>query len=313
MSTSKTLRWSAAVGCLALSFALASVTLQAASAQQSFPTADAAAEALVRAVKSGDEQTLRNIFGTEGSKLLSSGDTVADAQNRAAFGKAYDEAHRLARDGEARVTLVVGKDDWPLPIPLVEHDGRWHFDTRAGADEILERRIGRDELATMQTCLAIVDAEHEYATRHLDRDGVPVYAARVASRVGHHDGLYWPAKESETPSPLGALLAKAADEGYSAARSLAPYHGYYYRILTRQGNGAAGGARDYYVKDRLIGGFAILAYPARYGASGIMTFLVGQDGAIYAKDLGARTHAIAASLTAFDPDASWKREERQGQ
>lgn len=293
--------------------ALACMAAQAEPPQRSFESAEAGVQALVQAVKSGDEDALRAIFGAEGSKLLSSGDVVADAANRAAFARAYDEAHALTHEGDARATLVVGKDAWPLPIPLVEQKRRWHFDTRAGADEILGRRIGRNELAAMQTCLAIVDAEHDYATQDLDRDGVPEYAARLASSAGQHDGLYWPQADGAKPSPLGALLAKAADEGYpeSAADRLQPYHGYYYRILTRQGKAAAGGARDYFVKGRLIGGFAVMAYPARYGASGVMTFMVDPNGVIFEKDLGAKTHAAAASIAAFDPDPSWKREERQ--
>ncbi len=280
-------------------------------AQQSFATPEEGAQALARAMKAGDERALRAIFGAEGSKLLRSGDAVADAQNREKFNNAYAEANTLQHEQDARATLVVGKDNWPLPIPLVRQDDRWHFDTRAGADEILKRRIGRNELAAMQTCQAIADAEHEYAARHLDSDGVPVYAARITSHPGARDGLYWPDHPSEAPSPLGALLAKAADEGYpqSATGSLEPYHGYYYRILTRQEGSAPGGRRDYAVKGKLLGGFAVLAYPARYAVSGIMSFMVGADGAVYAKNLGIQTHSMVASLTAFDPDASWKREE----
>lgn len=283
----------------------------AAPVQRTFDSAEAGAQALAQAVKARDENALRAIFGQEGSKLLGSGDAVADAQSREKFDKAYDEANKLVPDGDAKAMLVIGKDEWPMPIPLVRQGDRWRFDTQAGADEILKRRIGRNELAAMQVCLTIVDAEREFAARHLDANGIPVYATRFASTQGKHDGLYWPTTGSETPSPLGSLLAKAADEGYkeAGAKQLQPYHGYYYRILTRQGKDAPGGRRDYLLRGKMIGGFAVFAYPARHGASGIMSFLVSDDGQIYAKDLGMRTKSAGAAFAAFNPDQSWKREE----
>jgi hypothetical protein len=284
----------------------------AAASQQSFESPQAGVTALIKAVKANDVSALRAIFGPEGSKLLSSGDAVADAHSRATFSKAYDEANKVVLESEAQATLVIGKDEWPMPIPLVKYPDGWRFDTVKGEDEILKRRIGRNELETMQVCLAIVDAEREYAARHLDSGGVPVYASRFTSSQGKRDGLYWPAQANEAPSPLGALLANAADEGYAHPGVLRrePYHGYYYRILTGQGEDAPDGARDYLVKGKMIGGFAVIAYPARYGASGVTSFLVNHDGVIYQKDLGQNTKTVAATITTFNPGAGWKKPEQ---
>lgn len=284
----------------------------AASSQQSFESPQAGVTALIKAVKANDKPALRAIFGPEGSKLLSSGDAVADAHSRATFSKAYDEANKVVLEGEAQATLVVGKDEWPMPIPLVKYPDGWRFDTVKGKDEILERRIGRNELETIQVCLAIVDAEREYAARHLDSDGVPVYASRFTSHPGKRDGLFWPTQANEAPSPLGALLATAADKGYARQGVLRrkPYHGYYYRILTGQGEDAPDGTRDYLVKGKMIGGFAVIAYPARYGASGVTSFLVNHDRVIYQKDLGPNTKTVAAAITTFNPGAGWKKSEQ---
>ncbi len=284
----------------------------AAVAQRAFESPQAGVTALIKAVKANNKHTLRAIFGSEGNKLLSSGDAVEDAHNRAVFSKAYDEAHKVVLEGEMQATLVIGKDEWPMPIPLVKYPDGWRFDTVKGEDEILKRRIGRNELETMQVCLAIVDAEREYAAGHLDSDGVPVYASRFTSSQGKQDGLYWPTQANEAPSPLGALLAVAADEGYARPGVLRrnPYHGYYYRILTAQGEGAPDGARDYLVKGKMIGGFAVIAYPARYGASGVTSFLVNHDGVIYEKDLGPNTKTVAAEITTFNP-VGWGHALRQ--
>lgn len=287
-------------------------TLSFAAPQQYFESPQTGVTALIKAVKANDEAALRAIFGPEGSKLLSSGDAVADANNRAKFIKAYDEANKVVPDGEAQATLVIGKDEWPMPIPLVRSPGGWRFDTVKGKDEILKRRIGRNEIFTMQVCLAIVDAEREYAARHLDSGGVPVYASRFASSPGRHDGLYWPTQANEAPSPLGALLASATDEGYSQSGVLQhqPFHGYYYRILTSQGADAPDGARDYLVKGKMIGGFAVIAYPARYEASGIKSFIVNHDGETYEKDLGQNTKTVAEAIKAFNPGQGWKKSEQ---
>jgi hypothetical protein len=196
-----------------------------------------------------------------------------------------------------------------MPIPLVKKGNVWQFDTRQGAQEILQRRIGRNELAAIQVCLAIVDAEREYAAADIDRDGLPEYARKFTSTPRKRDGLFWRVNEGEPPSPLGPLLAAAAQEGYfrPATRTLEPYHGYFYRIMTAQGKDAAGGAHSYIVKGKLVGGFAVIAYPARYGNSGIMSFIVNQDGVVYEKNLGTNTAAIASRMKRFNPDASWKR------
>jgi len=277
---------------------------------QSFASPEAGAQALVQAAKTNDLSALEAILGADGRLLLHSGDDVADARNRQLFGAAYDEAHKLVPNGNASETLVVGKDQWPMPIPLVKRGDAWVFDTQAGAEEILRRRIGRNERSAMRVGEAIVAAEHQYATEHLDSAGIPVYTARLASSPGRHDGLYWPTSAAEQPSPLGPLLAAAANEGYNGteAAPLAPYHGYYYRILTSQGEAAAGGARDYFIHGKLIGGFAVLAYPAGYHASGVKSFVLDDTGAIYSKDLGEDTQQIAASMTSFEPDASWKQD-----
>lgn len=288
---------------------LASAATAGAAAQLTFASPQEAVDTLARAMKANDPKALHALFGPDADELISSGDSVADAHNRNVFNTAYAEAHRLDVEGDAQATLVIGRDEWPMPIPLVSEGGRWRFDTQKGANEILARRIGRNELSAMKTCLAIMDAEREYATRDLDADGVPEYAAHFVSQPGKRDGLYWPTSGNEAASPLGALLAAAADEGYTqpGADTLEPYNGYYYRILTRQGKNAKGGARDYEVKGKLMGGLALLAYPARYGASGFATFMVSDDGAIYEKNLGPETQAFVAAITAFDPDASWKK------
>ncbi len=295
----------------ALGLAFISPAESFADAQQSFESPEAGVSALIKAVKENDEPALRAIFGRKGSKLLSSGDPVADARSRAMFNKSYDEAHKVVLDGETQATLVLGKDEWPMPIPLVKHPDGWRFDTVKGKDEILKRRIGRNEIGAMKVCLAIVDAEREYASRHLDSDGVPVYASRFTSSPGKRDGLFWLTQANEAPSPLGALFGSAADEGYalSGVMQQAPYHGYYYRILTGQGENAPNGARDYVINGKMIGGFAILAYPARYRASGVMSFLVNYDGVIYENDLGKKTGTVAAAITIFNPGSGWNKVE----
>ena len=289
--------------------AMAPVAQAATAAQKSFASPETGITALVEAVKANDQPMLRGILGPHGKKLISSGDTVADQQSREAFIKAYSEANKLVFEGETQAVLVIGQDEWPMPIPLVKSPAGWRFDTPQGEKEILTRRIGRNELAAIQVCLAIVDAAHEYAALDVDGDRIPEYAPQFVSTPGKHDGLYWQTKENEPPSPLGPLLAAATSEGYtdSISRPLAPYHGYFYRILTKQGNDAPGGAHDYLIRGHMIGGFAVIAYPARYGVSGIMSFLVNQDGVVYEQNLGKNTTAIASKMTTFNPDASWRQ------
>lgn len=288
--------------------AMAPGVLAATAAQRSFVSPEAGITALVEAVKANDQPMLRGILGPQGKKLISSGDEVADQQSREAFIKAYSEANKLVPEGDQQAVLVIGQDEWPMPIPLVKSPAGWRFDTPQGEKEILTRRIGRNELAAIQVCLAIVDAAQEYATLDVDGDRIPEYTPRFVSRLGKHDGLYWQTKADEPLSPLGPLLAAATREGYtnSASKTLAPYHGYFYRILTKQGKDAPGGARDYLLNGHMIGGFAVIAYPARYGVSGIMSLMVNQDEMVYEQNLGQNTAAIASKITTFNPDASWK-------
>lgn len=290
--------------------ALAVAALPATAAQMRFASPEAAVSALFEAVKSDDQSALLAIFGPDGSKLIRSGDSVADESSREKFIQAYGEGNKIVREADKRAELLIGKDGWAMPIPLVKlHDGRWRFDTRAGAEEVLARRIGRNELAAIEVCLAIVDAEREFAARDSDGDGLREYAARFRSSPGKRDGLYWPTKERELLSPLGPLLAAAAKDGYTRLNSkvLQPYHGYFYKLLTKQGRSAPGGAYSYFVDGQMVGGFALIAYPARYGASGIMSFIVNQDGLVFEKNLGKNTAAIAAKVTTFNPDPTWKR------
>jgi hypothetical protein len=276
--------------------------------QQTFATPDAAVEALVAANRADAPKEIVKILGPEGRKLVYSGDRIADRAGRARFLANYDAAHKIVTEGD-KATLVVGTDEWPMPIPLVKEGAAWRFDPKAGEEEILNRRIGRNELNTIQVCRAIVDAQREYASKDRRGDGLLEYAAKFGSSPGQHDGLYWKVEPGEEESPLGALVASAHAEGYggkSRTGKQRPYHGYFYRILTRQGKDARGGAYDYMVNGHLFGGFALVAFPARYGDSGVMTFIVNQDGIVYQKDLGFDTDALARRMNEFDPGLGWK-------
>lgn len=276
-----------------------------------FATPDQAVQALVDAARADDPQRLMKVLGHGSRKLVDSGDPVADRNGRAQFVAAYDEAHRIDLQDAKRAVLIIGGKQWPLPIPLVQRDGGWRFDTRAGAREVLDRRIGHNELGAIEVCRAFVDAQRDYAANIPHKDGLLEYAQHFMSTPGQHDGLYWPAAAGEPESPMGPLVARARTEGYSAGngerKTREPYHGYYYRILKRQGEHAADGARDYLVNGRMIGGFALVAFPARHGDSGVMSFLVNQDGVVYQKNLGPQTETIARQMTEFDPDASWTK------
>jgi hypothetical protein len=275
--------------------------LMPAKAQQSFNNPDDAASALADAVKSGVRQNILKVLGGNGEDIVSSGDEVADSDARSKFLSAYDAGHSVKVDGKKAV-LIIG-DGFPFPIPLTQTKAGWEFDTDEGRQEILYRRIGRNELDAIQTCLAILDAEYDYAEQ--DRgEGVGVYAQRIVSNPGKKDGLYWPSDSHD--SPLGELAADASAEGYKAGGEPQPYHGYYYRILTQQGASAPGGTLNYVVKGKMIGGFALVAYPADYGNSGVMTFMVNHAGTVYEKDLGENTAGRVKSMTSFDPDKTWK-------
>jgi hypothetical protein len=299
---------------LALALALSAATQPAAAAQpkqKSFGTPEEAASALVEAARSSDKNALIPVLGPE-VKKLGSGDPAQARRERELFVAAYQEKHELVKEGDNKVTLVIGKNDWPLPIPLVKADDGWKFDTAAGAEELLNRRIGQNELHTIQVLLAIADAQREYAAVDRDGDGLLEYAQKFGSSKGKKDGLYWPTREGEAPSPLGELAAGAVREGYSAKGSgPKPYWGYYYRILKAQGKDAPGGAYDYVARGSMIGGFAVLAYPAKYGNSGVMSFIVNHDGLVYEKDLGRDTPHAAGKLNKFNPGEGWKRVAKQ--
>jgi hypothetical protein len=272
-------------------------------AQQSYPTPEDAAAALAAAVKSGSKSDILKVLGSAADDIVSSGDEVADADTRQRFTSVYDAKHSVKTEGNKNGTLILGNEDFTFPIPLVNTKGGWQFDTDEGRIEVLRRRIGRNELDAIQTALAYVDAQNEYADK--DRgEGVGVYAQRIVSSPGKKDGLFW--RDDSDPSPLGELAAEASSEGYKVDGQGAPYHGYYFRILKGQGPDATGGALNYVVKGKMIGGFALIAWPAEYGNSGVMTFLVNHAGTVYQKDLGKRTGAIASRTTVFDPDQTWK-------
>jgi hypothetical protein len=238
---------------------------------------------------------------------VSSGDEVADAATRQKFVAAYDAKHQIAMEGDNKAILVIGQEDFPLPIPLVRKDGLWRFDTAAGREEILFRRVGRDELDAIQSCLAYVDAQNEYGEKDRSGAGVGVYAQRIISETSKKDGLYWPASASGDESPLGELMAEATKQGYRVGEGRTPYRGYYFKILTKQGPDAPGGELDYVVKGKMIGGFALVAYPAEYRNSGVMTFIVNHTGNVFQKDLGPDTARLAERMTSFNPDRSWTK------
>jgi hypothetical protein len=292
------------VGVVALIFALA-LSSGVALAQKSFSSPEEAVKAIVAAAKSNNDKELLAIFGAQAKEILFSGDPVADKQRRAEFIAAYEQANRLATEGENRI-LIVGKQDWPFPIPLVKKGSGWVFDITKGKEEILNRRIGENELFTIQACLAVVDAQREYAMKDRDRNGLLEYAQKFESDPGKKNGLYWVAKTGEPQSPLGPLVSQARSEGYQkASTGPTPYHGYLYRILTAQGKNAPGGAYSYIVKGKMIGGFAVVAYPAQYGNSGVMTFIVNHDGKVFQKNLGADTASLAKNMKEYNPDKTW--------
>jgi len=285
----------------ALLYAASSV----ASAQQAFKSPDEAAAALASAAKAGDMKALVTVLGPDGEDIVSSGDEVADAATRQKFVAAYDVKHQIKMDGDNKATMIVGNDDFPVPIPIVRKDGQWKFDTDAGREEILFRRIGRNELDAIQSVLAYVDAQNEYAEKDRTGVGVKAYAQRIISQQGKKDGLYWPTSQGEQPSPLGELVAQATAQGYRAGAGRAPYHGYYFKVLTKQGPAAPGGALDYIVRGNMIGGFGLVAYPAEYRNSGVKTFIVSHSGKVYEKDLGPNTAKLAEQITAYNPDKTW--------
>jgi Protein of unknown function (DUF2950) len=277
------------------------------SGQTTFPSAEEASHALFVAVQHDDQQALVGILGPAGKEIIFSGDAVEDTNSRQQFAQKYQEMHRLATEPDGTMTLYVGAENWPLPIPLVNNGGTWSFKTEAGKQEILFRRIGKNELTAMQVCHMLVDAEKEYYAKPRGDDAVKQYAQRFVSNQGGHNGLYWWGANDEPQSPIGPLVANAGSDGSVRQRRTGPipFHGYYYRLLTSQGKHAPGGAQNYIVNGKMTRGFAFVAYPAEYRSSGVMTFIVNQDGIVYEKDLGAQTADIAQRLSAYDPDQTW--------
>ena len=284
--------------------------------QLSFSSPDSAVTALVSALEKRDVVTLRRLLGPETEGLVGTGDTTAYRKDRDAFLARYRARHQLVAGGPDDVILQVGEDQWPLPVPLLRRNGRWHFDGDAAARELQARRIGGNELRTIDVMRGFVDAQQEYASA--GHDGAPpgIYARVLRSDPGRQNGLYWQVAAGQPQSPAGPFLAAAAAEGYTAAAGAngpAPYHGYVYRMLFSQGPSADGGAREYVVDGKLTGGFALLAYPAEYGETGIQTFIVGPDGLVWQRDLGEKTAEAAAGITKFDPDSSWTPIPRDGE
>lgn len=277
--------------------------------QKTFASAAEASSALVAALQAEDQSVLLSILGADAKDIVSSGDEVEDKNDRAQMVQKYQQMHRLVTEPDGTTTLYIGAENWPTPIPLVHKGDRWHFDTPAGKEEILYRRIGKNELAVIQVCRELVDAEKEYHAQPQEGSAGRQYAQKLHSDPGKHDGLYWEAGFGEVESPIGPLVASAAAEGYAAdaGQKPQPFQGYFFRVLTGQGANGPGGARSYIVGGKMTRGFAFLAYPAEYRSSGVMTFIVDQDGIVHEKDLGHRTTEIAKNLTRYGRDATWRR------
>jgi hypothetical protein len=296
---------------IALAAAGTSSAFAAATKQKLFASPEEAAKELVAAVKGGDSKAMLAILGSDAKAIIRSGDAVTDRNSRENFVKSFEESNKLEKAGDSKAILSTGKDDWPFPIPIVKSDAGWRFDTKAGKQEVLNRRIGRNELAVIQVAQAYADAQREYYLRNPQNDKLLQYAQKFVSAKGKRDGLYWPAKAGEPPSPLGPLFAEARGQGYTKgdvpADSPVAYHGYHYRILKAQGPDAKGGAYDYVARGKMFGGFALVAYPASYASSGVMSFVVNHEGVVYEKDLGPGTAAAAQKLARFNPDKTWKK------
>jgi hypothetical protein len=294
----------AGVGILVLMgcFALPSVAQQP--GQKTFKSAEEASDTLFKAAQSNDEKAMLDILGAGGKQVVSSGDEAEDAESRANFATKYQEMHRLAKEADGSTVLYIGAKNWPTPIPLVNKSGSWYFDTEAGKKEILYRRVGRNEMSAIRVCQELVAAEKEYTAQHGE------YAQKIFSDEGQRNGLYWKAGAGEPLSPVGPLVAAAVTESY-ATSTPTPYRGYYYHVLARQGKNGPGGAKSYSVDGKMTGGFAFVAYPAEYRSSGVMTFIVGEDGTVYQKDLGKKTEAAAKAMKEFNPNAGWQKAEEQ--
>jgi DUF2950 family protein len=293
-------------GAAVLAACLLATTVAYAAGAKRFASPEQAAQELIAAARAGDSAAIVAVLGPEAKELVQSGDAAADEEGRARFLRAYGEANKLVTTEDGLALLVIGKDEWIFPIPIVKDASGWYFDTKEGKEEILNRRIGRNELSAIRAVRAYVDAQREYYQRNPQNDKLLHYARKFASSKGSRDGLYFPVKSGEQASPLGPLFDRMQTGSKDGAAKRAPYHGYYYRILTEQGPDAPGGAYSYLAQGRMIGGFALVAWPAAYGNTGVMTFLVNHDGVVFQKDLGPGTAAAAEKMMRFNPDKSWK-------
>jgi hypothetical protein len=279
----------------------AGIALAQEAGQKTFANAQDAGQALYEGAKSGDKTALEAVLGASSASVLSSGDEVQDRNNRDLFLQRYEQMHRWAKEINGNQTLIIGAENWPFPIPLKSAGATWYFDTKAGAKEILFRRIGKNEMAAIRVCDALADAQNEYFSQKQQ------YAQKIVSDPGQQNGLYWKTAEGEAESPIGPLIAFATAKGYGGENYKAqPFYGYFYHTLAAQGANVKGGAKSYVVDGKMTGGFAFVAWPAEYRNSGVMTFLVGTDGTVYEKDLGPKTADLASAMTAYNPDKTWK-------
>ena len=282
--------------------------------QKTFPSAEAASAALLMAVDSNDENTMLGVLGPGAKPVIFTGNASEDSERHANFCRRYMEMHRLVNEPDGTTTLYIGAENWPVPFPLIQKGGAWYFDTEAGVKEVQYRRIGHNEMSAIQVCRELVAAEKEFYSQRNN-----VYAAKIVSDPGQKSGLYWPVSGTEPESPIGPRIAEAsvderADPGSSASSRPVPFQGYFFRVLTRQGKNAPGGAADYVANGRMTAGFAFLAYPSEYRVTGVMTFVVNQDGVVYEKDLGEKTAALVKAIEEYDPDSTWHNvEERPAQ
>jgi len=311
MSTVNKIRSVAGIPGLVLAVALVAGCAPKPETHKSFATPDEAVTALIAALEKNDVATLGLLLGPDSEDLISSGDAVADKVGREGFVASYREKHELVADGDSKRVLQVGEKEWPLPVPVVKRDGRWYLAGADGADEIIYRRVGANELGAIATARGAVAAQEDYAATAHDGNPTGVFAQKLISDPGMQNGLYWRTVDGEPPSPVGPFIANAAEEGYRAGAEgeRLPYHGYYYRLLYGQGAAASGGAMNYFRDGLLIDGFALVAWPADYGASGVQTFIVNQDGVVFQKDLGDDTATAVEAIQDFDPDSSWTKVE----
>jgi hypothetical protein len=297
--------------CASLWIIASSITASAQTAKhRTFATPEEAVKALAGAAKSSDLDALLAIFGSEGQELIASSDPATARMNRQVFTVSVAEQWHLEDSGANRKTLVIGNENWPFPVPITKDSAGWRFDTAAGKEEVLARRIGRNELTVIESARAYVTAQRRYAEHGHDGNPAGIYATKFDSDPGKENGLYWPTSKGQKPSPLGPLVGQAAMEGRPVGGDRSqpsPFHGYYFKILTAQGPAGPGGAKNYMVKGQMTGGFALIAWPAEYDVTAVMTFIVGADGVVREKDLGPKTDSAARSLTVYNPDASWRR------